>query len=131
MDLKEYMRLKKQIEDKSKQELDALEMLWRAYGSKDSGSSDSQKKPVLAESIREVIKAIGGQFSVNEVANGLKNLGHHDIETTQLSNALNRLARRNEIIAVEKGKGRTPSVYIQGTGIPKNAPTEDTDFLDL
>lgn len=128
MDLKEYMALKKQIEEKSKQELLALEMLWKAYGSKDSSSSD-QKKPVLAESIREVIKAIDGKFTVNEVANGLKDLGHNEIETTQLSNALNRLARRNEIFALEKGKGRTPSVYIQAKAGHKSELTEDADFF--
>jgi phosphoglycerate-specific signal transduction histidine kinase len=110
MDLKEYMRLKKQIEEKYQQEVHALELLWNNYGSKDSNLSDDHKKNV-SESAREVIKALGDKFSVTEVAEGLKNLGHEDVSMPQLSNLMNRLSKRNEIAIVEKGKGRSPNMY--------------------
>jgi DNA-binding PadR family transcriptional regulator len=110
MDLKEYMRLKKQIEDKYQQEIHALELLWKNYGSKDNNSSETQRKNV-AESAREVIKALGDTFSVTEVADGLKNLGHDEVSMPQLSNLLNRLKKRNEIVIVEEGKGRLPNTY--------------------
>lgn len=110
MDLKDYMRLKKQIDDKFKRESEALELLWRNHGNKDGSFSESQKTNV-ADGAREVIKALGETFSVGEVAEGLKNLGHEDVSMPQLSNLLNRFASRHEIAIVQKGKGRSPNVY--------------------
>jgi hypothetical protein len=110
MELKEYMRLKKQIEEKYNQEIHALELLWKNHGNKESNSQEAQKKNV-ADSAREVIRALGDTFSVTEVAEGLKNLGYEDLSTPQLSNLMNRLSKRNEIAIVEKGKGRSPNTY--------------------
>lgn len=110
MDLKEYMRFKKQIEEKYQQEIHALELLWKNYGNKGNSLSEDQRKNI-ADCARKVITALGGTFSVNEVANGLKNLGHDEVSMPQLSNLLNRFKKRNEIVIVEEGKGRSPNTY--------------------
>lgn len=42
---------------------------------------------------------------------GLSNLGYKDVSQAQLSNLMNRLLNREEIVIVEKGKGRMPNQY--------------------
>ena len=110
MDLKEYMGLKKQIDDKYQQEIQALELIWKNYGNKDANSSEAQRKNFSVSAL-EVIRALGDTFSVTEVADGLKNLGHEEVSMPQLSNLLNRLKKRNEIVLVGEGKGRSPNTY--------------------
>ncbi len=110
MDLKEYLQLKKQIEDKHNQELSALELLWKNHGKTDSESSEDQKRNI-SHNVRQVIKALEGNFSIKDITDGLKNLGFGDVSQAQLSNLLSRLMKREEIEITEKGKGRMPNQY--------------------
>ncbi|MBX2993175.1 MAG: hypothetical protein KF681_00065 [Bdellovibrionaceae bacterium] len=116
------MRLKKQIEEKYKQEVLALELLWKNYGNKESGTFISSKR-TISESAREVMKALDKPFSVNEIADGLRDLGQ-EVSKPQLSNLLNRLARSEEIEIVENGRGRMPNSY----RLKDHDPTNELDF---
>ncbi len=113
MDYAEYKRLKDQIEVEYQKQKDALEMVWR-MSQKDNPSSvidGEQPRITLSDAMRKVINGLAGDFTADDIEEGLKDHNVKDATRLSITNTLHRLSRRGEIVVVKKGIGRLPGTY--------------------
>ena len=119
MTYEEYLKLKKDIELEYRRNLDALELTWKRYKSisgqtRESNDPDSPSSEKLSTAVRIVVNGINQNFSVDDIERGLKDHGLFEgkqIKRLALTNTLHRLARREELEVIKKGKGRLPGIY--------------------
>lgn len=113
MDYSEYKRLKDSIESEYKKKLEALEMVWHMsqVQPSEAGNVDEKQKISVSDAIRKVIDGLSGEFSADDVQQGLKDHGFEIKERVQITNTLHRLMRIKEIEVARKGVGRTGSTY--------------------
>lgn len=60
--------------------------------------------------VRGVLPGLDGEFTLHDVQRELERK-YPGQEITNLSSAMKRLSEREEIICVEAGKGRRPSIF--------------------
>lgn len=113
MDYEEYKRLKEEIEAEYQKKKEALEMIWRMSQKHNGGNvSDGERSNIsVSDSIRIVIDSLSGDFTADNIQQGLKDHNVKGANRLLITNTLHRLSRRNEIVVVKKGVGRTPSIY--------------------
>lgn len=122
MNYAEYLKLKKDIENEYKRNLEALELIWKRSQSVfvASQQGDNPELPgmpseqPLSEATRLVISQMNKDFNADEVEQALRDHNYNDgkpINRVSLTNTLHRLFRRGEIELVRKGRGRISSTY--------------------
>ncbi len=126
MDFAEYKKLKEKIDEDHRNRLAALEMVWDM--SKQNASSDvpgkKDEKMTLSNTFRKIIEGLSGEFTADDIQQGLVAYGLKGIDRLSITNTLFRLYKRNEISLAKKGAGRSPSRYrkTESQGIPSSAP---------
>lgn len=113
MDYSEYKKLKDAIEAEYKKKLEALEMVWSMSREEPSmlGSSDDNQKKSISDAIRKVISGMSGEFTADDIVQGLKDHGFEYEKRVQVTNTLHRLLRKKEIEVAKPGAGRVGNVY--------------------
>jgi hypothetical protein len=109
---REYDRLKKQIEEEYRANLDALERIWR-MSKKQGGSAPSNgKRGSLLGAARQAVAEKHGTFNLRDIEDSIK---RHNPDLTvrrpSLSSTLLRLVEDGDLEVVEKGIGRKGSTY--------------------
>lgn len=61
--------------------------------------------------VRNAIQQLNGRFSIHHIADLIKLEHRLDIGSKFLSDAMNKLRKRGEVVQVEKGIGRRPAFY--------------------
>lgn len=116
MDYAQYKKLKEEIEQDYKKKKEALETLWSMYQkpggatASELGHSHNGGVPI-SDAIRKVLSGINGDFTVDDIQQGLKDHGIKGVERLSITNTLHRFWRRKEIALSKKGQGRRPSTY--------------------
>ena len=117
MDYAQYKKLKEEIDADYQKKKDALEMLWSMY-QKPNGASSSPSESYsrgsgasVSDAIRKVLSGLEGDFTVDDIQQGLTDHGIKGVARLSITNTLHRLWRRKEIDLVKKGQGRTASIY--------------------
>lgn len=113
MDYTEYKRLKDEIDAEYQKKKEALEMIWR-MSQKHNGVnvSDGERSSItLSDAMRKLISNFPGDFTANDIQQGLKDHNIKGVTRLAITNTLNRLLRRNEIDVIKKGRGRSPGLY--------------------
>jgi hypothetical protein len=112
MNDREYDRLKKQIEEEYRTNLDALERIWK-MSKKQSGTSPSNgKRGSLLIAARQAATEKHGTFNLRDIEESIKR--HHPdltVRRPSLSSTLLRLVEDGDLEVVEKGIGRKGSIY--------------------
>lgn len=116
MNEREYLRLKRRIEDERRQKLDALELVWQmasANGDKDSDSTDGIKRGDLQNAILRAIQQFNHDFTAEQVLAKIRVTDPEIGEKAKSSSVSSALKRLNdqEVETVIRGVGRKPSVY--------------------
>ncbi len=109
---REYLRLKKEIEDRCRKDLEALERVWQL--SKRDEPDNKIKRGDLQNAIVRVVSELKQDFTAEQVLARLKTAAPEIGEKTKastVSSALKRMHENGEIDAVIRGIGRKPSVY--------------------
>jgi hypothetical protein len=116
MNQREYLRIKRRIEDECKQKLDALELVWQMTNQQDEKGAEDRsgiKRGALLAAIARVVGTFGHDFSAEQVLAKLKvtdpEIGEK-AKASSVSSALNRMVGQ-EIEVKIRGVGRTPSIY--------------------
>lgn len=121
MDYAQYKKLREEIEEDYKKKKDALETLWSMYqkpagvGLAEDGGCSSDAS--ISDGIRKVLSGISGNFSADDIQQGLKDHNINGIERLTITNTLHRFWRRKEIALVKKGQGRRASTYRVEKGV--------------
>ena len=111
---REYLRLKRQIEDDCLQKLDALELVWQMASDKGGKEPDSGiKRGDLQSAILRAIATFSHDFTAEQVLAKIRVNDPEIGEKTKASSVSSALKRMtgNEIETVIRGIGRKPSVY--------------------
>lgn len=113
MNYEEYKRLKEAIEKDCKKKLEALEMVWSMSREEPNkqGSSDEHPKRSISDAIRKVVGGMSGEFTADDIVQGLKDHGFEYEKRVQVTNTLHRLLRKKEIEVAKHGAGRVGSSY--------------------
>jgi hypothetical protein len=113
---REYLRLKRQIEDDCRQKLNALELVWRMAqesGNNDPVAPDGIKRGDLQNAILRAIGMFSTDFTAEQMLAKIR-VSDPEIggkaKASSVSSALKRMDG-NEIETVIRGLGRKPSVY--------------------
>jgi CRP-like cAMP-binding protein len=127
---RDYERLRKQIEDRYRRDIEALERVWEMA----AAGSNGQKEPTngrapsgtqnhriegLTDAIRKVLITIDGTFTLRDIMARLSATDSIIGESIKdkpasVSSALKRLESEGEISVVRKGTGKRPSEYRVG-----------------
>jgi len=116
MQEREYLRLKREIEERCRKDLESLERVWELSKTAGGGNRETGDGIKRGDLQTAIIRAIG-QFTTDFTAEQM----HAKIKVTNpeigekaksssVSSALNRM-EGNEIEIVIRGVGRKPSVY--------------------
>jgi hypothetical protein len=114
---RDYLRIKRGIEEKYRKDLEALETTWQnalAHGAaKKEGSSGGIKRGDLQSAILRAIGQFSCDFKAEDVLAKIKVTSPEIGEKTGASSVSSALKRMNgrEIETVIRGVGRTPSLY--------------------
>lgn len=116
---REYLRLRRQIEDDAKRKLDALDLVWKMMRDPTNGvRSDDDANPVkrgaIDASVREVLPQLNGVFGPREVRACVEKKNPTlagQVNRSTVSSALRRLAEEGLITVVQHGKGKRPTRY--------------------
>jgi len=114
MNEREYKRLKLEIEEEYRENLRALEMVWKRAGKTGSSKARVPRDNSLAHAVRGALHMMPEDGftlrSIEEaiVANGL---GDGDVRRTSISVVLKRMADAGEIVVIEKGSGKRATKY--------------------
>jgi len=113
MDYTEYQKLKEEIEAEYQKKKEALEMIWRmSQKHNGTGISDGEHSNIsISDAIRKIIDGLPGEFTADNIQQGLRDHNFKGVNRILITNTLHRLFRRNEIVVVKKGIGRTPGIY--------------------
>ena len=113
---KEYYRLKQKAESDYKENLAAIERVWKMT-SDSSGSKPRNRRPregSFRDQVRNAAKQIAGEFTLHSIKEKLKEMNPataDGIEDQKISSALARLKDRKEIVVVEQGAGKKAGTY--------------------
>jgi hypothetical protein len=117
MQEREYLRLKRSIEERYRKDLESLERVWEL--SKDNGgggkeeSGEGFKRGDLQNAIIRAVEQFPGTFTAEDMHEKIKETEPEigaKAKPTSVSSALTRMDG-NEIEVVERGVGRKPTVY--------------------
>jgi hypothetical protein len=142
---RDYDRLKKQIEDRYRRDIEALERVWEmanggAGAQRESpegrAATSTQHTRVegLTDAIRKVLATITGTFTIRDIMARVIEIDQAVGEAIQdkpasVSSALKRLESEGEISVVRKGSGKRPSEYRVGSSSQENGETSDANNL--
>jgi hypothetical protein len=124
MDEKEYKRIRQDIEDAYRRQLEALDMVWAFEQHKNIagvvGPAEPSSRLLPAQSmtalVREVLPKLGERFSIWEIQKEIdKMYPGAQFKTNSLSGTLTRMHQRKEILIVKKGEGTAPTIYKRNT----------------
>ncbi|PYS39697.1 MAG: hypothetical protein DMG14_13200 [Acidobacteria bacterium] len=119
---REYLRLKRQIENEYRQKIEALELIWKMAG---KSPGRPERLPRLA--VQQLVRAFLDQsrdddFSLDEVFKYLRQTAPNvAVNRGSLSRVLQRLVLNGELELVSRGRGNKPSRYRRAEGAPKAA----------
>lgn len=113
MDYAQYKKLKEEIEAEHKKKLEALELIWRMCQNQNSSDAkDGADRSIsTADAIRKVLEGLSGDFSADDIEQGLKDHHVKRVKRIAITNTLHRLVRRGELEIVKKGRGRISGVF--------------------
>ncbi len=114
MQEREYLRMKREIEERCRQDLAALERIWELSGGpKQGGSSDGIKRGDLQNAIIRALGNFTTDFTAEQMHARIRvtdpEIGEK-AKPSSVSSSLNRMDG-SEIEIIERGVGRKPSVY--------------------
>ena len=117
---REYLRLRRQIEEDYRRKIEALETVWKlSQPSKNSASPESEGAPrpsrgTVDALVRGVLPDLGEVFRPRDVMERL-HVKHPDSKRfllrSSVSSTLRRLVGEQKIEVVEQGSGKRPSRY--------------------
>jgi len=109
---KQYLRLRRQIEDDYKKKLDALETVWRMVSDPAAEPATSHPRQNLMPLVRDAVATVDGPFTQTDLQEQLaaKNPSA-SIRRSSLASALRRLVDEGVLEIVERGVGKKPSIY--------------------
>ena len=120
MHQREYLRLKKTIEDEYRQKLSALDMVWKMAaaptknGEKGQQSEGAGRGSETKKAVLEIMPGLVGKFNQNDVLSRIKQANPETasvIKRASLSMALKKICETGDIRLVEKGSGKRPTIY--------------------
>ena len=112
MNDREYARLKKQIEEEYRANLDALERIWKMSKKQGLSAMANSKRGSLLIAARQAIAEKHGTFNLRDIEESIKR--HNPdlpVRRASLSSTLLRLLEDGDLEVVEKGIGRKASIY--------------------
>jgi len=113
MQEREYLRLKREIEERYREDLASLERVWELSRGPASGGSDGIKRGDLQNAIIRALGQFASDFTAEQMHAKIKvtdpEIGEK-AKPSSVSSSLNRM-EGNEIEVVIRGVGRKPSVY--------------------
>jgi hypothetical protein len=122
--LREYQRLRDQIEDRYRRDLEALERVWQLAGggeaptlSADAPADQSGAARFdhgqVERLVRVTVQKFGDEFTVHQVREYIRRQRPEfaGVPRASISSALRRLAASGRLIVVEQGVGKRPSRY--------------------
>jgi hypothetical protein len=111
----EYRRLKQKIEDEYQEKLKALDMVFQMSGGasvKNGKQGGRESKGAVPQAVRNALQKLSGEFTVREVEKQIKIVDPTSaFKRASISSTLKRLAKDEEIVCVEEGKGKRGSKY--------------------
>jgi hypothetical protein len=116
MQEREYLRLKREIQERCRKDLESLERVWQLSmetGGAKLDSSDGIKRGDLQNAIIRAIGQFTGNFTAEDMHQKIKETDPEigaKAKPTSVSSALMRMDG-NEIEVIERGVGRKRSVY--------------------
>jgi hypothetical protein len=136
---RDYERLRKQIEDRYRRDIEALDRVWEmangasgtqkeASEARASSSTQSPRVEGLTDAIRKALATITGTFTLRDIMAKVMEVDPVVGEAIQdkpasVSSALKRLEGDDEISVVRKGSGKRPSEYRVGSA-PQESSTD-------
>jgi len=128
---KDYLRLRRQIEDKYRADIDALERVWQmAQPPESPAKAETPRIEGLTEAVRGLLRTVPEPFNLRSVIGRLNE--HPDQNIAQaarsrpasVSTVLKRLEKTGEIRLLEKGSGKRASSYARGNPPVTALPVE-------
>jgi hypothetical protein len=117
MQEREYLRLRRAIEERCRKDLESLDRTWQLSteldGNKKDESGDGIKHGDIQKAIIRAVGQFSGTFTAEDMHQKIKETEPEigaKAKPTSVSSALNRMDG-NEIEVVERGVGRKRSVY--------------------
>jgi hypothetical protein len=111
----EYRRLKRKIEDEYQEKLKALDMVFRMSGgasTKNDKQAGRESKGAVPQAVRNALQRMTGEFTVREVEKQIKIADPTSaFKRASISSTLKRLAKDEEIVCIEEGKGKRGSKF--------------------
>ena len=126
MNQREYEKLKRQFKEEYDQKLAALELIYRASNKPDNTFQKPKKStsslngeraprtPGIKETVRNILPEINKDFTLHDVEDKLAESDSEiaaKIKKASLSSVLKRLEAEGDIVIVERGTGKRPSIY--------------------
>jgi hypothetical protein len=117
MQEREYLRLKREIHERCRKDLESLERVWQLSietgGAKKDDATEGIKRGDLQTAILRAIGQFNGNFTAEDMHEKIKETDPEigaKAKPTSVSSALMRMDG-NEIEVIERGVGRKRSVY--------------------
>lgn len=109
---REYKRLRREIEERYKSDLEALERIWE-LSRRDAPADRGQLKGLL----KQVVERAEGPFTAESIRREIEMIAPgFGAKPASVSRLLKRLAEQGDIAIVEKGEGRRPTKYARDQG---------------
>ena len=118
MNEREYLRLKKGIEDECRKKLGALDLVWQMSGGalkkKRVAMEGGLKRGDLRAAIRAAVAATTADFKAEDILAKIR--AHNEqlasqVKAASLSSSLKRMADAGELEVIIAGVGKRPSLY--------------------
>jgi hypothetical protein len=113
MQEREYLRLRREIEERYREDLASLERIWELARGPENAGSDGIKRGDLQNAIIRALSQFTSDFTAEQMHAKIKitdpEIGEK-AKASSVSSSLNRMDG-NEIEVVVRGVGRKPSVY--------------------
>ena len=139
MNEREYLRMRRQIEDDAKKKLEALELVWQMMRDPRNGpASDDDANPVkrgaIDAAVRKVLPHLSGTFQPRDVIEMVEQRQPDLaglVNRTTVSSALRRLAEEKRLTVVEPGKGKRPTRYeVRGVSLRPSDAVPDEPMIE-
>jgi hypothetical protein len=119
MNEREYLRLKRHIEDEYRQKLAALELVWRMSG-KTTGRAVRLPRAAVQQLVRAFLdQSRQDEFSSEDILNYVRQTTPDIVVgRSSISRVLQRLVSSSELELIARGKGNKPGRYRRGKGAP-------------
>ena len=131
----DYHRLRRQIEEKYKKDIEALERVWEMAKGDSAAKVENPRIEGLTEAVKGVIREIDEPFNLRTVIAQLKEHPDRQIaeaaeqRPSSISTVLKRLEANGEIRLREKGSGKRASTYVRAN--PTALPLEPGDIQEV